>query len=67
MLVRHCMTNNVQTLRPEQTCLDALHEMRRLRVRRMPVLRDDRLVGIVTLSGLYHVLPRTPAQADSAA
>lgn len=66
MLVRHCMTSNVRTLRPEQNCLDALHEMRRLRVRRMPVLRDDRLVGIVTLSGLYHVLPRTPAQADSA-
>ncbi len=65
MLVRHYMTSNVQTLQPKQTCREAMHEMRRLQVRRMPVLEHERLVGIVTLSGLYQLLPRTPAQAET--
>jgi CBS domain-containing protein len=42
------MTKNVFTVGPEDTIEDAASIMIRQRINRLPVLEDDKLVGIVT-------------------
>lgn len=46
--VSEVMTKNVFTVRPEDTIEDAASIMIRQRINRLPVLEDDKLVGIVT-------------------
>ncbi len=46
--VSEIMKRDVTTVSPETTTVEALRLMRRLRVGCLPVLQDDRLVGIVT-------------------
>lgn len=65
MLIRHIMTAEVFTLAPEDSCGQALQELRRRRVRRAPVLEQGRLVGIVSERDLLRVLPGTPALAST--
>ncbi len=64
MLVRYFMTPEVITLSPEQKCLEALHYLRRHRIRRAPVLENDQLVGMISERDLYRVLPQTLWQAS---
>ena len=59
MLVRYFMSTKVLTLSPEQKCLEALHYLKKHRIRRAPVLDKNNLVGIVSERDLYRVLPRT--------
>ena len=42
------MRKDLTTVTPETPTIDALRTMRRLRVGCLPVVQDDRLVGIVT-------------------
>ena len=67
MLVRHFMTRSPITLSPDKSCGDALQTMRRNRIRRAPIIKDDVLVGIVSERDLLRVLPGTVAQSSSEA
>lgn len=62
MLVRDCMTPNPRTARPDTTLDEALHLMRRLKIRRLPVLQTGELVGIVTWTDLMRASP-SPASS----
>ena len=46
---RELMTAVVRTCSPEDTTADLMHVMTRHRVRHVPVVVDDRLVGIVSI------------------
>ena len=67
MLVRHFMTRMPITLNPDKSCGDALQTLRRNRIRRAPIIKDDVLVGIVSERDLLRVLPGTVAQSSSEA
>lgn len=47
------MTTTVHVVSPEDTLTSAREAMHAHRVRHLPVLEDQRLVGVVTLSDLY--------------
>lgn len=57
MLVRDYMTLNPTTVEPDTTLDEALGLMRRQRIRRLPVLQEGRLVGIVTWTDLMRASP----------
>lgn len=67
MLIRHFMTRAPITLTPDKSCADALQIMRKHRIRRAPVLKEDLLAGIVSERDLLRVLPGTVAQTASEA
>ncbi|MBI3785145.1 MAG: CBS domain-containing protein [Deltaproteobacteria bacterium] len=48
MLVRHCMSQNVVTIPPDAPLRDAWALLHRHAIRQLPVMRRERLVGIVT-------------------
>lgn len=50
--VRDIMTANVICVTPEQTILDCLEIMTEKRVRHLPVVDNDRLVGMVSIGDL---------------
>ncbi|MBS3886347.1 MAG: CBS domain-containing protein [Dethiobacter sp.] len=64
MLVKDKMTTQVITIGPQTTVPDALALMEEKRVRRLPVVEKDRLVGIVTLLDLVRASP-SPATSLS--
>lgn len=53
MIVRYWMTGSPQVTSEEATLLEALDQMRRRHVRRLPVVRGDTLCGIISFSDLY--------------
>jgi acetoin utilization protein AcuB len=57
MLVRSRMTRDVVTATPATTLFEALALMHERRIRHLPVLADDRLVGIVTDRDLRTLVP----------
>jgi acetoin utilization protein AcuB len=57
MLVRSRMTSEVLTVSPDTTLAEALSVTRAHRIRHLPVLEDERLVGIVTDRDLRLALP----------
>ncbi|MBE3577514.1 MAG: CBS domain-containing protein [Limnochordales bacterium] len=57
MFVANRMTPNPITIDEETPVLEALDIMRRHKVRRLPVMRGDKLVGIVTETDLVRVSP----------
>ena len=67
MLVRHFMASDVVTLSPDQTCHEALQALQRCKVRRAPVVQNNKLVGIVSERDLLRVMPGTCAQASTIA
>jgi CBS domain-containing protein len=46
------MSKSVITAEPEDNVEDALEEMRQNKVKRLPVVEDDKLVGIVSLTDI---------------
>lgn len=56
-LVRDWMAQELITVRPETKIIEAYQLMIYDRIRRLPVVVCDQLVGIVTLSDLYQVKP----------
>jgi CBS domain-containing protein len=52
MQVRDFMTPNVETLRPDDTLLEAALKMRDLEIRLLPVSSGDHIVGVVTESDM---------------
>ncbi|NLY51779.1 MAG: CBS domain-containing protein [Firmicutes bacterium] len=57
MMVKTRMTPNPITATPDMGVLDALKLMRKHNVRRLPVLENDKLIGIVVESELLRVSP----------
>jgi CBS domain-containing protein len=47
------MTKNPDTVRPDEMALNALARMRDKGYRHLPVVEDDKLVGIVSIRDLY--------------
>lgn len=50
------MTRDPLTLTPEATAFDALGVMQQRGLRHLPVVRDDRVVGMVSIRDLYDVV-----------
>jgi acetoin utilization protein AcuB len=65
MFIRDHMTPNPITVTKETTVLDALEIMKRNKIRRLPVLQDGRLVGLITERDILRVSP-SPASTLSA-
>ncbi len=61
MLVKHIMTKNVITVSSNTSVGDAKKIMKEHKIRRLPVVDDDKLVGIVTEDRLEGVTPKTTA------
>ncbi len=47
--VREVMTENVITVRPEQNVHDCMELMTEKRIRHLPVLAEDKLIGIISI------------------
>jgi CBS domain-containing protein len=57
LIVRNWMTPDPVTVSPKTTLPDAHDLMKRRRVRRLPVVDEDKLVGIVTLGDVREASP----------
>lgn len=57
MVVRNVMTSNPFTITPGTTIAEALGIMREKGIRRLPVMKGDKLVGIITKRRLLEVSP----------
>jgi len=64
MLVGERMSHPVISIPPELPIVDALNLMKRERIRRTPVIKDGKLVGIVSDKDLLNASP-SPTQAMS--
>jgi len=62
--VRHHMTREPGTLKPEMRASVALRQLQVERVRHAPVVDEGTLVGVVTDRDLLRALPATVAQVD---
>jgi CBS domain-containing protein/gamma-glutamylcysteine synthetase len=56
--VADIMLTDVTTVRPETTTIEAIRIMRRLRISCLPVVHDDRLIGIVTDEDFMEIASR---------
>ena len=54
--VAEVMTTNVQTITEDTTLNQIAAIMEKCKVKRLPVLRDDKVVGVVTRANLMHAL-----------
>lgn len=57
MIVRSRMTSNPYTISPDATIAEALEIMRKNNIRRLPVVKNGKLVGIVTEREMQEVSP----------
>jgi acetoin utilization protein AcuB len=59
MFVRDVMTKNPVTITEKMTVFEALELMKKEKIRRLPVMRDKKVIGIVTELDLLRVSPST--------
>lgn len=65
MLVRELMTPYPLTVSPEATLRDALRLMRSYLIRHLPVVTDERLVGVISERDLLHwITPRLGGETE---
>jgi len=66
MFVRTWMSANITIVAPDRDVAEALRIMKESNVRRLPVVSNEKLVGIVTKRGLYLAVPNdvNPASED---
>lgn len=57
MLVKERMSKPVISVPPEMPILDALNMLQRERIRRAPVIKEGRMVGIVSIKDLLNAAP----------
>jgi len=60
MNVRDCMKSPVFTVTPDTLIFNALETMREKHVRRLPVIENGRLVGLVTRNIIREATPSAP-------
>ena len=65
--VEDVMTRSVHTIGEDTPLSDAVELMERHRIKRLPVLRDHKLVGIVSRANLLHALASLAREINSAA
>ncbi len=53
MFVRHFMSQDVESAGPDDSTRDCLRRMRELQIRRLPIVRADRVVGMVSERHLH--------------
>jgi CBS domain-containing protein len=56
--VEEHMTKDVITLSPEMSLFDAAQKFLELKIRRFPVLKNDQLVGQISLSDIIRAFPK---------
>ena len=56
--VSDVMVKNVRTIHPEEDIYDALMEMAKKDVRRLPVVHNKEVVGILTISDVLKIQPK---------
>ena len=56
MLVKNAMSKPLVTVAPSVTVLEAVEQMVRKDIRRLPVMENDKLVGMVTERDIFHWL-----------
>src|SRR3990172_2656306 len=64
MLVKDWMTHDTVTITDETSMMKAIHLMKQNRFRRLPVLHENRLVGIVTDRDLKEASPSKATTLD---
>ncbi|MGB9730849.1 MULTISPECIES: CBS and ACT domain-containing protein [Calditerrivibrio] len=64
MLVKDWMTTELITIEPDDTVLDALHVMRENRLRRIPVVKGKKLLGIITEKDIKTFSPSKASTLD---
>jgi CBS domain-containing protein len=64
--VEDVMTQSVHTIGEDTPLSDAVELMERHRIKRLPVLRDHKLVGIVSRANLLHALASLAREINSA-
>lgn len=57
MLVKERMSHPVISVKPDVPILEALKLMQRERIRRMPVIQDGKMLGIISDKDLIHAAP----------
>lgn len=63
--VRDIMTSEVHTCEPETTVADLSHEMTDRRIRHVPVVRDGRMIGLVSIGDVVkHRIDMLQTEAD---
>jgi CBS-domain-containing membrane protein len=65
--VSEIMTPDVQTITPETPLDEVVRKMERHRIKRLPVVQDGKLVGIVSRANLLHALASVAREFKSAA
>ena len=63
--VQDLMTENPFVVEPETSLFDAYTLMFEKEIRRLPVVHDQKLVGMITLSDIQRVLPSVFAETDT--
>ena len=56
--VKNIMTANPETIEPDDSALGALSLMELRQYRHLPVVRDDKIFGVVSLRDLYSVVKK---------
>jgi len=56
--VKEFMETNVVTIEPETDIYDALIKMRDLNIRHLPVVKDDKMIGLLTLKDILKIQPQ---------
>ena len=64
--VQEVMTSDVVTVGPDTTLDQVVQLMERHRIKRLPVIEDGRLIGIVSRANLLHALAKLAPTAPSA-
>ena len=67
MLVRHFMTREVVTVKESLRCREALRLFHDNRIRRAPVLRGEKVVGMLSLTDLLRILPASVGELGTRA
>ena len=57
MQINECMTPQPLTIAPYASLAEAMEIMQRNKIRRLPVMDEDDLIGIITLNDIYHAKP----------
>lgn len=65
MLVRHFMTRHVVTVKESLRCREALRLFQAQHIRRAPVMRGEKIVGMVSLTDLLRILPGSVGELDT--
>jgi len=57
MKVRDVMSSPLVTINPDSTCADAARKMRKNNIKRLPVIQNGKLVGIISLDDIATTIP----------